>query len=122
MIEDKLSHLRYENLRLTGENKELNKRVTALERKIDDAEQDSRRNCLRISNLTKNEDENTDETVVKVANMINVELTLEEIDRSHRTGKRSEICHPDIIVKLSTYRVRDNFFRRINFQIIMGSS
>ena len=50
-INDNLRTLKADNAKLSKENKALKKRVKKLETAMDDAEQYSRRNCLRISNV-----------------------------------------------------------------------
>ena len=70
-------------------------------------EQYSRRNCLRITGLKETTGENTDDMIIKLANeKLNVELTLPEIDRSHRIGSKKPTKIRSIIVKFATYRSR----------------
>ena len=110
-IDRKLSELNSETLRLQLENDELKERVTKLEKAADEAEQYSRRNCLRITQIPETADEVTDEIVLKVADSIDVKLSPSEIDRSHRVGKPGTKQRRDIIVKLSTYRARERLFK-----------
>ena len=88
------------------ENAELHTRVKALETKADAAEQYSRRNCLRISGVAEDSSENTDVIVIDMARAIDVELSLDEIERSHRVGPVKPGRNRDIIVKFASYRVR----------------
>ena len=99
------------------ENTELKQRVRKLEGATDQAEQYSLRNCLKISRVPKNDasDESTDDIVMKLARAIDVDLSLQDIDRSHRLGKpESEgIARPrprDIVFK-ATYRARARFYK-----------
>lgn len=107
VIDDKLKNLYAENKRISKENVDLKKRVAKLEQSIDDAEQYSRRNCLRISNFPENQNEDTDNIVLKIADTLNVNILPADIDRSHRVGKPGNKARRDIIVKLSTYRARE---------------
>ena len=63
--------------------------VKNLEKKADDQEQYSRRNCLLIHGLTETKTEDTDEMVLDVINnKLNIEMSQISIDRSHRLGKQ----------------------------------
>ena len=79
-----------------------------LEQKIDDMEMYSRRNLFRINGIVEKENESTDELVVGVAKIIGVDLKIDEIDRSHRVGRREgergEKFDRPIIVKFTSYR------------------
>lgn len=108
-MDEKLKHLNTENKRLSRENTELKGRVTKLEQAVDDAEQYSRRNCLRISKFPEHDNENTDEIVLKVAEILNVNISPAEIDRSHRIGKPGARTR-DVIVKFTTYRARERLY------------
>ena len=91
---------------LQKENADLKQRVTLLETKADAAEQYSRRNCLRISGVPEDSSENTDVYVIDMARAIDVEVKLDEIERSHRVGPMKTGRPRDIIVKFTSYRVR----------------
>ena len=103
---------------LEKENKELKQRVMKLEDAADQAEQYSRRNCLKISGVPENDasEESTDDLVIKLARAIDVDLSLQDIDRSHRLGKSEsgDNARPrpwDIVVKFATYRTRARFYK-----------
>lgn len=91
---------------LEAENKELRDRVARLEQSADAAEQYSRRNCLRISGVKEVDGEDTDKYVLTMASAIGADISITDIDRSHRVGKMK-----DIIVKFATYRARKRFFK-----------
>ena len=103
---------------LEKENVDLKKRVKYLEDSADQAEQYSRRNCLCISGLPEDDpaSENTDDIVLKLAEAIHVDLSLNDIDRSHRLGKPDSQHNVnqkprDIVVKFATYRSRAKFYK-----------
>lgn len=73
---------------LEKENRGLKARVELLEAKVDAAEQYSRRNCLRIAGVPENQSENTDVYVIDLTRAIDAKVTLDDIERSHRVGKR----------------------------------
>ena len=91
---------------LQKENQDLKTRVQKLEAKVDAAEQYSRRNCLRIAGVPENPLENTDVYVIDMSRAIDAEVTLDDIERSHRVGPLREGKRRDIIVKFSSYRTR----------------
>lgn len=109
-MESKLSEIKEENARLTKENVELTARVSKLESALDESEQYSRRNSLRVSNIKEDSSENTDEIVLNIANELNVEMSPNDIDRSHRVGKPSPTKTRDILVKFATYRARQRLY------------
>ncbi|MEW8547181.1 MAG: hypothetical protein AB2693_27025 [Candidatus Thiodiazotropha sp.] len=113
---NKLSSLETENKKLMSENSELKARVMKLEDAVDTAEQYSRRNCLRISGVREQPNENTDDIVTNIASAIDVDIDFRDLDRSHRLGRASTQDRPrdkprDIIVKFTTYRARARFFK-----------
>ena len=67
MLDDKLSELWTDNKRLSTENAALKARVDRLEQQMDDAEQYSRRNCLRLANIPETNSEDTDSIVLQLA-------------------------------------------------------
>ena len=89
---------------LQKENKELKSRVEKLENKMDAAEQYSRRNCLRVAGVPENPLEDTDGYILSLSRAICAEVTLDDIERSHRVGPIREGQRRDIIVKFSSYR------------------
>ena len=89
--------------------------VKNLEKKADDQEQYSRRNCLLIHGLTETKTEDTDEMVLDVINnKLNIEMSQISIDRSHRLGKRKGPGQKPraIIVKFTRYKDRHHVFSK----------
>ena len=91
---------------LQKENSELRARVSVLEAKADAAEQYSRRNCLRVAGVKEDTSENTDVLVIDLSRAIGAEISLDDIERSHRVGKPKVGRPRDIIVKFVSYRTR----------------
>ena len=97
----------------------MKKRVEKLEISADNAEQYSRRNCLRSSGVSEINDEVNDNIVLDLATAIDADIKLEDIDRSHRLGKPKfrdssddTPARPrDIIIKFSTYRARQKVYK-----------
>ena len=91
----------------------LEKRVRYLEQKADEQEQYSRRNSLRIFGFNESERENTPNvTMDLLQNKMGLDIQESDIDRVHRVGRKgvSDRIRP-IIVKFTSYRVRDIVFR-----------
>lgn len=85
--------------------------IAALERRVDDLEQYSRRQCLRIFGVEEKDGEDTDKIVMEVAEKVGVTVQLTDIDRSHRVGvKRGDRPRP-LIAKFVSYRNRNELFR-----------
>ena len=97
-----------------SENSTLRERVQQLELEADRAQQYSRRNCLRVSGLPEAQSENTDDIILDMAKAAGANLSLEEIDRSHRVGKpKAPNARPrDIIVKFISYRARQKLYKK----------
>ena len=115
-------------------------KVRAYERRIDDAEQYSRRLCLRIDNVPVDDKETSEECLNKVMHVIDnmdVDISREMIDRAHRIGKKfvrektedsdnSEVTdnedrevpgmsstrYQQIIVRFTSWRVRTLVYRK----------
>lgn len=115
-LHEKMSSLESANSSLLQENTALSKRVAVLEKQVEQSEQYSRRNNLRISGLVEDTEapENTDDIIMKMASDIGSDLQLADVDRSHRVGdpKKARVRPREIIVKFATYRSRQDFYRR----------
>lgn len=112
-LQERITVLEKTNAELQTENKALTSKVASLEKQIDQDEQYSRRNCLRISGLKEEANEDTDALVMSIASTIGSEIQIADIDRSHRVGSpRQQRDRPrDVIVKFATYRSRQKFYR-----------
>ena len=60
-------------------------------RDLDELQQYSRRNNIRVFGIPEKPDEDTDALVCSIAERIGVRITSHDIDRSHRVGKRMPI-------------------------------
>ena len=109
------------SIRLEAENSRLNKVVNNLELRIDDQEQRSRNKCLLIHGCEENVREDTDVIVLSVINekMNLANVTIDDIERSHRLGPKKERrttrsnqnkSRP-IIVKFVNFRKRKLVFK-----------
>ena len=114
------------------ENDDLVNEITNLEKEVNDIEQYSRRNSLRVSGIQKiifrklyvfsntSLNESTDELVKKLAeDKLNVCIADQDIDRSHRVGKiinvtgdeNTKTRHRQILIKFTNYDARNKVIR-----------
>lgn len=95
-------------------------KISGMTASLNNLEQYSRRNNIRVLGIAEKDGENTDEVVCELAQQIGVQLSPRDIDRSHRIGKppgqqkryvdalRSNTSRSDpprpIIVKFTSYK------------------
>lgn len=80
-------------------------RIISLENRLDDLEQYSRRNSLRLYGVPEEAGENTNVLVLDIFNStLNVNLSTTDIDRTHRIGRTSEKKPRAIIIKFVSYQ------------------
>ena len=117
-MQTQLAKLQTENKVLSDRVERLEERIATLERQEDNASQYSRRNCLRVSGLKEEDGEDTDAVLSKLFNDMDVNISLSEIDRAHRLGRKTPEPNQggrrprDIIVKFATYRSRQKLFKQ----------
>lgn len=107
---------------LKDELKERDVKIAKLERTVgvlleknDELEQYSRRNSMRISGLNEEENEDSFELVMNLANTklaLDPPLQPSDIDRVHRTGKPQAGRQRTLLVKFATYRQRDRLMSK----------
>ena len=87
-----------------------------MDRSLDRHEQYSRRNCLLIHGMKENEKEDTEEVVIEFFEKeMKEKLSANDIDRSHRFGKKHTGSRPrPIIIKFVRYNVRSVIFWKKN--------
>ena len=95
--------------------------IVKLKRDMNDAEQYSRRNCVRVYGIPEKPKEDTDQLMIDLASeKLEIGIERHEIDRSHRVGPprapRNGAGKPPpprpIIGKLTSYRTRDLLLKR----------
>jgi hypothetical protein len=110
------SKLELETVRLNGE-------IVKLQTRVDDNEQRNRNLCLLIHGVVETPQEKTDDIVIDIVNnKIGVDLSVVDIERSHRLGvpkhqrvlrsSQSRTRPRPIIFRFSSYRKRDEVFRK----------
>ena len=90
----------------------MKEKIDLFDKKSDDNEQYSRRNCLLVQGVKKQEQENTDNIVLTVIKEhLDKELSIKDLDRSHKIGKNnSKSKRRPIIVKFISYNERREIF------------
>ena len=109
MKEEFASAIEKKNREIQG----LNTLVNDLTTKIDNLEQYTRRNSIRVSGLPERIDENTNTTIIRMAaEKLQVRLEERDIDRSHRLGRKMDDGRPrEIIVKLVSHDTKVNILK-----------
>ncbi|KAH3779914.1 hypothetical protein DPMN_157723 [Dreissena polymorpha] len=89
----------------------LRDRLMDFECTMDASEQYSRRNNVSIFGLPESPEskKSTDDIVIQLCNTLSVDVSVNEIDRSLRTGKRGGCKPRHIIVKFTSYRARQSY-------------
>lgn len=96
---------------LEAKNKNLEQRNQEIFATLDEHEQYSRRNCLRIwTDIRETRDEDTDKMVLDHAVKIGADIQPHDISRSHRVGKPKKDRARPIIVRFTTYNKRRHFY------------
>ncbi|XP_033123850.1 uncharacterized protein LOC117122406 [Anneissia japonica] len=92
---------------------DINNKMDEIDLALDDLEQYSRRNCLRFFGIKEASNEKADDIILKLANDIGVDLTLDDIERSHRVGRKFDNSTKPrpIIVKFCSYRKRNDIIK-----------
>ena len=86
-------------------------RVESLEKESDDQAQYPRRNCILVHGLEENKDGITDDLVASfIKDKMDIDLSVNEIDRSHRIGKPNPRKKRPIVVKFVRYNNRRKVF------------
>ena len=110
---NKFDELEREHKKKNEKIKELEETIDNLTEKnksltsdVDELEQYSRRNCLLLHGVQENENENTDDIVLKtMSEELDIEIKENDLDRTHRIGNRNrKDGKPQaIIVKFTHY-------------------
>ena len=117
---NKFDELERENKKKNEKIKELEETIDILTEKnksltsdVDELEQYSRRNCLLLHGVQENENENTDDIVLKtMSEELDIEIKENDLDRTHRIGNRNRKDGKSraIIVKFTRYATRNKIY------------
>ena len=104
---------------LTEENDDLRSDVSALRLEVerlkardDEQEQYSRRNSIRIAGIKEEDKRPTSEIVLEIAQQNAIDISVNDIDRSHRVGERKAGAHRSLLVKFTSYRAKKAFMKK----------
>ena len=85
--------------------------VKDLEADVEDLRQYSRRTNLLFHGIEEGDRENTDDKIMEVINTkLGLNLTLDDVGRSHRLGRKAENRKRPIIARFVSYRKRKTVF------------
>ena len=85
-----------------------------LKSRDDELEQYSRRNSLRISRVKEVDKRPTTEIVLEIELKNGIDVTANDIDRSHRVGERRDGSHSSLLVKFTSYIAKKAFMKKKN--------
>ena len=83
----------------------LHERQRVAEDRLDETEQYSRRNSVRIHGIPEDDDENTDNIVIKLCDQIGADVFADSLDRSHRVGRKGDYNRP-ILCKFTSHKFK----------------
>ena len=87
--------------------------INRLSQEVDDLEQYTRRTNVRIYGVAEQPEENTDNLAVDFfKSELNVDVALNDINRSHRVGKKSGAKPRPIIVRFTKHNTKVAFMSR----------
>jgi len=109
--DEEVKTLRIENQDLKDHVRKLEAESGQMQEDINNFEQYGRRDCLEFQGLSCEESENTDQLVIGVSKLLQVDLSAKDINVSHRLSPASESNRqPAIIARLCSRRIRDGVF------------
>ena len=108
-LESKIAEANQKIADLDEKFRAVTEKLSAAEQRIQQLEAYSRRNCLTITGVPEREREDTDQLVLDVAKSADVLLSPDDIDVSHRLGRRGPKPR-SLIVKFVTRNVREKLF------------
>ena len=109
-LENKIKSLESEYICLKNEYVELKETISILKATPESAELFSQRNNIRLSGFPESLGESTDQIILNICKQLKVDIN--EIVRSHRTGKlTASASQSPIIVKSTSYRSRQKFLK-----------
>ena len=111
LLESQLAIQKTVTDRLDGERKKLDDYVNDLEADVEDLRQYSRRTNLLFHGIEEGDRESTDDKIMEVINTkLGLNLTLDDVGRSHRLGRKVENRKRPIIARFVSYRKRKTVF------------
>lgn len=115
-LEEENRGLKLENNVLKSQLSSVTNKLRDLEVHIDENEQYLQRDCLENKGIPVQEDEDTNDLVVQVANLVGAAIQVEDISISHRLPSRNDQWKgppstPVIIAKFVRREVKEEFYK-----------
>ena len=111
-LRKRITDLETENADLRGDVEDMQTEIDDIKWRSDELEQYSRRNSFRISGIAEDDIRSTDDIVIEIANRYNINVDINDIDRSHRVGTKSAGRNRAILVKCTSYRAKRAFMEK----------
>ena len=109
--DEEVKSLRIENQDIKDHVCKLEAESGQMQEDINNLEQYGRCECLEFQGLSWEESENTDQLVIDVSKLLQVDLSAKDISVSHRLSPASESNRqPTIIAQFCSRRIRDSVF------------
>ena len=93
-----------------AERQSLKEELSEVKIQLNSLEQYSRRLCLDVSGIPETANEDTDRLIMDTAKLAGVEISKEEIDRSHRVGAVKPGKARTLLVRFVSYAKREAFY------------
>jgi hypothetical protein len=116
-IKIKVKQLESTNNNLMYRNEKLEKELENNKDAVYDLQQYGRREMLELNGIPSQENERTDNIILDIAKSCKVQLSLHDIEISHRLSARPNAT---IIVKFNNRRIRNEFFLKMKKNDIMS--
>lgn len=113
--EQTISDLMVQNSELKESNKQMNGRVNSIEIDLEELQQYGRRNSLRFHNvpLKKTELGSTDDKIVGLCkSLLDVDITVDDIDRSHIIGSINKYGNAQLICRFRNWKIKNSIFQK----------
>ncbi|CAC5368803.1 unnamed protein product [Mytilus coruscus] len=110
-----ISDLMVKNSELKESNKQMDGRVESIEIDLEELQQYGRRNSLRFHNvpLKKTELGSTDDKIVGLCkSLLGVNITVDDIDRSHIIGSINKYGNAQLICRFRNWKIKNSIFQQ----------
>ncbi|KAK3103213.1 hypothetical protein FSP39_017470 [Pinctada imbricata] len=108
---DKITHQEAVINDLQIENYELHDQIARVENGLEELEQYGRRNSLRFHNVKVDDDADTDKIVTELCkSKLEVEITPDDICRSHPVGKTNKNGRRQIICRFRNWKIKNKIY------------
>ncbi|KAK3107155.1 hypothetical protein FSP39_008276 [Pinctada imbricata] len=111
--EQDIAALNEENEELRASMNQAESRVEEVEIQLEELEQYGRRNSLRFHNVSVGDSDDTDASIVKICNdVLKVNITSDDICRSHPVGRPNRHGKRQIICRLRNWKIKNQIYKQ----------